>query len=253
MSKTQIFTLIGVSIWAVFMWIGYFDKKNTPIVVVVGDVINADQTYVNSPLKRGISEQFWVWESQSRLNLIDVIIEDKELSHLRKNWNEDKGDLADKANHLISFHLEAYNFKDKLEPPHVEFIPLRGDANGLYVPQDRTLYLNSKIKWQSIDFERFIEVVLHENMHHIMTYGHSVLSKDDPLYNDLEILAYAAFFHDDMAQDTHEMVQVNPQELVAYRTERAGRYAGILDADLSTWQISTRMQEIKSLRKKAGY
>ena len=251
MSKIQIIALISVSIWAVFMWIGYFDKKNTPIIVVVDEPMDVDTAQAS--FKRGISKDFWIWESQSRLNLIDALIEDKKLSYLRKHWNEDKEDLAEKANHLISFHLKAYGFKDKLEPPHVEFIPLRGDANGLYVPQDRTLYLNSKIKWQGIDFERFVEVVLHENMHHIMTYGHSVLSKDDPLYGDLETLAYAAFFHGDMAQDTREIAQVNPQELVAYRTERAGRYAGILDSDLSTWQISTRMQESKSLRKKAGY
>lgn len=251
MSKVQIIALISVSIWAVFMWIGYFDKKNTPIIVVVEEPM--DVNTAQASFKRGISKDFWIWESQSRLNLIDALIEDETLSYLRKNWNEDKGDLTDKANHLISFHLKAYGFENKLEPPHVEFIPLRGDANGLYVPQDRALYLNSKIKWQGVDFERFVEVVLHENMHHIMTYGHSVLSKDDPLYNDLETLAYAAFFHGDMAQDVHEIAQVNPQELVAYRTERAGRYAGILDSDLSTWQISTRMQEIKSLRKKAGY
>jgi hypothetical protein len=255
MSKVQIFTLIGVSVWAMFMWVGYFDKKNTPIVVVVDDGGDVEQslTLAGNTFKRGISKDFWIWESQSRLNLIDFLIEDPKLSHLRKNWNNDKGDLIAKADHLISFHLDAYGFKDKLEPPHIEFIPLRGDANGLYIPQDKTLYLNSKIQWKSINFERFVEVILHENMHHIMTHGHGVLSKDHPLYSDFKTLAYAAFFHDGMAQDTHEVTQVNPQELVAYRTERAGRYAGILDGELSTWEMSARMQEIRALKKKANY
>jgi hypothetical protein len=49
------------------------------------------------------------------------------------------------------------------------------------------------------------------------------------------------------------VTQVNPQELVAYRTERAGRYAGILDGELSTWEMSARMQEIRALKKKANY
>jgi uncharacterized protein (DUF486 family) len=44
MSKVQIFTLIGVSVWAMFMWVGYFDKKNTPIVVVVDDGGDVEQS-----------------------------------------------------------------------------------------------------------------------------------------------------------------------------------------------------------------
>jgi hypothetical protein len=55
-----------------------------------------------------------------------------------------------------------------------------------------------------------------------------------------------------MANDRQEPATVNPQELVAYRTQRAARYAGIIDSDLSTWEMSARMQEIRVLTKQAG-
>ena len=49
--------------------------------------------------------------------------------------------------------------------------------------------------------------------------------------------------------DNHDL---NPQENVAYRTQRAGRYVALNHRDLSTWNISTRMQEIRAIKSRSS-
>jgi hypothetical protein len=210
-----------------------------------------------SPFEKSprLTENFWKWEAEGRLNLIDAMIDDEVLVSARNNWAEARINLDQKAKHLIDLQMKAYGFDGQLEAAMVEIIPLRSDANGLYIPSDRTIYLNSKMQWEELSYERFVEVVLHENMHHIMTFAMSVFSEHDPLRQDFMALTQSAFFHKShgMGNDRVEPANVNPQELVAYRTQRAARYAGIIGSDLSTWEMSARTQEIRVLTEQAGF
>ena len=99
------------------------------------------------------------------------------------------------------------------------------------------------MKWEDLPFERFAEVIFHENMHHIMSLYSEKFGGDDLLYNDFEVLRLAAI----EAESGQNMHGGNLQEEVAYRSQRAARYAGIIDSDLSAWEMTTRMQEIRSL------
>lgn len=208
-------------------------------------------------IEKGLSDQFWEWEAQGRLALIDHVLDDERIVKARKTWNTKEHDtesITAEAMHLITIQNASYDAEDHLQPPRVKFIALRGDANGLYVPEEETIFLNSKMQWNALPFERFVEVVLHENMHHIMTRMGTVLSASDILYNDFRLLERSAYHHIiGMAQDTQDVYQANPQELVAWRVQRAGRYAGIIGADLSVWEMTNRTQEIRGILNRAGY
>lgn len=254
MNKFQIIILIVTAVWSASMWHGYFQKKNAARTVVIetaheGDV--ALSPFENMPK---LTANFWKWEAKGRLSLIDLLVDDEVMRQTRKGWNDDNINLVTMAEHLITLQMQAYGLQQGLSPAQVKIIPLRGDANGLYIPSDRTIYLNSKMRWDNLSFERFVEVVLHENMHHIMTFAMTVFSEQDPLRQDFLALTQSAFFHghSGMANDIREPANVNPQELVAYRTQRAARYAGIIGSDLSAWEMSARTQEIRVLTQQAG-
>jgi hypothetical protein len=255
MSKIQVILLVALSVWSFTMWMGYFDKKNTANIVVV-EV--EDDTVIEADARKfkALSPDFWTWEAQGRLKLVDILLDDETLTTARLNWKQNNPEaLKNLAVHATNLQLKAYGFYEGLKPATIQIIPLRGDANGLYVPTEASIYLNSKMQWGGLPFERFMEVVLHENMHHIMTRGITAMSENDPRRDDFESLIAAAFFHDmtGMANDNQRMYQVNPQELVAYNTQRAGRYAGIMGAGLMPGEMTARMQEIRVMRNKAGF
>ena len=255
MSKLKIITLVLLSAWSVTMWAQYFDKKSnqqTTITIEQDDGSDYSVSVPKAPVM--ITDNFWQWEARGRLNLIDQLLDDDQLSTARQDWSHNDHNILELARHVTNIQNEAYGLSGKLPEAKIEVIPMRGDANGLYKPNMATIYLNSRMRWEDLPFERFMEVVLHENMHHIMTRGIVAFDEDDLLRSDFEALIAAAFFHDThgMAQDGREIAQVNPQELVAYRTQRAARYTGIMDAGLSAWDMSTRMQEIRVITRDAG-
>lgn len=249
------FLLIALSIWSISNWVTYFDIKNTPQVETVY-VGSSERVEIATPPSKALTDNFWKWESVGRLTLIDKLLDDQKLTHARKEWgNYSIADLKNLALYITNIQRESYDFAARIKPAEIEMIPLRGDANGLYIPSESVFYLNSRVNWSNVPFEQFMEVVLHENMHHIMTHSISVLDENHYMYGDFQSLFSAAFMHSGsgMAKDSREIYQVNPQELVAYRTERASRYAGILDGDLHPEEMTARMQEIRAIRKKAGF
>jgi len=253
--------------WSASVWYDNFsDGQSTPTEVselgyTPGVIENGDlflpKAEQEDP-RSALSDSFWQWEAQGRLALIDYTIDDEILSSYRVNWEQqakNKENITDLIEHIVAIQMQSYDVTDKFDAAYVDFIPLRGDANGLYVPQDKTIYINSRMEWDQLSFERLMEVVLHENMHHIMTSMHSILSKQDNLSNDFASLHRAAYFHDvtGMAQDSTDLYQVNPQELVAWSTQRAARYAGIMGAGLPSWDMTARMQELRYVREQAGF
>jgi len=255
MSKLQIFMLLVLSAWSITMWVGYFDKQESANVVYV-EVDDETVLKADARKSKALSPDFWKWEAQGRLRLVDVLLDDKTLAQARTAWHQNNVEsLKHLAVYVTDLQNEAYGFKGGLKPANIQIIPLRGDANGLYVPTEASIYLNSKMQWGGLPFERFMEVVLHENMHHIMTRGITAMTEHDPRRSDFESLIAAAFFHDmtGMANDNQRMYQVNPQELVAYRTQRAARYAGIMGAHLMPEEMTARMQEIRVIRDDAGF
>jgi len=249
------FLLIALSVWSISNWATYFDRKNTETVEYVYQS-DIKEVVIETPRAKSLTDNFWTWESVGRLKLIDRLLDDPQLTQARQKWGDQTiSDLKKLALYTSNIQYESYDFASALQPAGVEIIPLRGDANGLYIPTESTLYLNSRVDWANVSFERFMEVVLHENMHHIMTHTITVMDESHYMRGDFEALFSAAFVHKKfgMAKDSHEVHQVNPQELVAYRTQRASRYAGIIDSDLSPEEMTARMQEIRVVRKKAGF
>ena len=209
----QILSLFAITIWSVTVWASYFDVRGAHI-----------------PDDYELSDGFWAWEVQGRLNLIDGIID-----------VQSNDDLNKFAQTLITLQNTAYGVD--IETPSLRFVEMRPQANGLYVPDDKTIYLNAKMDWSALSVERFAEVVLHENMHHILT--HSGIDN-----NDFKYLSAVGFHHRELAMDDNH--DLNPQENVAYRTQRAGRYVALNHRDLSTWNISTRMQEIRAIKSRSS-
>lgn len=224
-NSLKVLSLVALAIWSLSVWGTYFDEKK-----VVHTHVNVEVKGSHIPADYELSDNFWAWEAQGRLNLIDVILD-----------VERDDDLNQFAQTLISLQNVAYGVEVK-KPP-VRFVEMRGEANGLYIPEDKTIYLNAKMDWHALSIERFAEVVLHENMHHILT--HSGIDDDDFKY-----LSLVGFHHHELAMDGDS--GLNPQEDVAYRTQRAGRYVALNHRDLSVWEISTRMQEIRSLDSRLG-
>lgn len=256
MKIIKIVSLLILASWSIWAWKGYFQKKNTPPNTIVISIDGeADIIVPEQKSKSHLTNNFWKWEAEGRLNLIDLMLDDEKLANNRNNWSDDKTDLRDKAKHIITIQLAAYGLHGKIKQPDIQLIPLRADANGLYIASDRTIYLNSKMQWQSLSFERFVEVVLHENMHHIITYAITAFDVNHGLRGDFEALVQSAFVYTKhgMANENREPQNVNPQELVAYRTQRAARYAGIIGANLSAWEMSTRTQEIRVIKRDAGF
>jgi predicted SprT family Zn-dependent metalloprotease len=261
------FMLGSAILWSASIWFGLVgnttaqNTENVELGYTPGIVKNGD-LFLDEPARKdprtALSDNFWQWEAKGRLALIDKIIDDENLTSYRLDWAKaDKGqDLIEGLiTHVVDIQMQSYDVADKFESASVQFIPLRGDANGLYIPKDKTIYINSRMAWDQLSFERLMEVVLHENMHHIMTTMFAVLSEQDELSNDFASLHRAAYFHDTsgMAQDSQDLYQVNPQELVAWTTQRAARYAGIMGAGLPSWDMTARMQELRYVREQAGF
>lgn len=197
------------------------------------------------------SKAFWAWEAQRRIELIDTLLDTELMTEARRNWGGDVN-IEAFANYIVLLQNRAYDVPDDMSPPKVMLISMRGDANGVYIPEDKTLYINSKMHWRRIPFERFIEVILHENMHHIMTNYGGYIDHSHPLKKDFDMLAKFAVNHDG-ATYHQDNIQDNIQEVIAWRAQRAARYAGILNAGLPAWDMTTRMQEIRGLQREAGF
>jgi len=221
----KITSLCALTLWSIGVWFVYFQKAT--------DVSQANPMNISADYE--LSDNFWTWEAQGRLRLTDMVLD--------INY---EGDLKALANHMISLQNQAYNVT--VDKPSLKFIALRGDANGLYVPEDKTIYLNNKMDWRALSVERYAEVIFHENMHHNMTYGQP---NEEELIRDFSYLSLVGFHHQDFAMRVDEK-EYNPQEYVAYRSQRAGRYVGLNYRDLSVWEITTRMQEIRAIKDKAG-
>lgn len=238
MSRNKIIILVMLSIWAISMWAMTFKKAVTPIEI--------DLT---------LSDDFKEWEVRSRLLLIDTIIDDVTMAKVRQHWHTNTIDLQSFAKMVIDIQNNAYGFRN-ISLPRIHFVTLRGDANGLYIPQDQTIYINSKMHWSDLPFERFVSVVLHENMHHIMTQGLDYFDdKNHSLYSDFVMLAHVAYLAQNGLADN--IVQGhsndNPQEWIAYRAQRASRFAGVLHSNLPSWDMSNRINELDILRGDAKY
>lgn len=242
-----------ISVWSASVWYG----RLTAVPAAPGEekkiAVFVDEDLF--PESHALTDEFWAWEAERRLTMIDMLLDDERLIEARNNWRE-VSDIHDLAAYVVALQQKAYGVDTMFDPPEIMSIPMRGDANGLYIPREKTLYINSKMRWNNLPFERFMEVVLHENMHHIITQTGPKLDTADPLKSDFMALATAAYFHDEigMAQDRRDIPQVNPQELVAWQTQRAARYAGIIGADdLTVWDMTTRTQEIRVLQEEAGF
>ena len=223
----KIFALIAVSLWTFSIWTEYLNAQ--------------DNSQTQSPL----SQNFWKWEAEGRLKLIDSILDDEYIAKARQDFH--KTNLEILAAHLVELQTHAYGMPENFKTPSVYFTPLRGDANGVYMPMDQAIYINAKMQWASLNFERFIEVILHENMHHILTFGHQAIGEGDMLFKDLELLRNVG-----LSPSDKNVMHRDLQEDVAYRAERAARYAGIMNAGLSAWDMSTRMQEIRVIKEDAN-
>lgn len=264
MIKYTLFTLTLTA--TIMVWVGYFNARSdryaevaehAAVNIVLQNREKRKEPQEVRPEQR-LTQQFWEWEAQGRLNMIDTLLAHTDMVRYRKTWNSESAalnDLVAKADILIAIQNKSYGVEGRFPPVTLQLAPLRGDANGLYVPQSQTIFLNSRMDWQKLSFERFVEVVLHENMHHIMTRMGSTMHEDDGLYGDFASLTRAAYFHDvtGMAQDHTDVYQANLQELVAWRTQRAARYAGIFGSDLTVWDMSARTQEIRNITKQAGF
>ena len=250
----------------VSVWIEYLNARSDRFAeaqhhaeqnMAMLDNPSQEETEIIRPEEQ-LTNNFWQWEAQGRLGMIDVLLDHPDMVAARKMWGKDDlvwDDLLSKVKTLIDIQNKAYGVDKRFHQVAVQNMPLRGDANGLYVPQSKTIYLNTRMDWDRLSFERFVEVVLHENMHHIMTHMGATLHQKDDLYGDFASLTRAAYFHDTsgMAQDQNDLYQANLQELVAWRTQRAARYAGIIGSDLTVWDMSARTQEIRNISKQAGF
>lgn len=257
MNLYKIIALVALTIWSCSVWHKYWEKKKlsqqTHVVDNVSLGLNED---INKNIYQSqiLSDSFWKWEAQGRIRFIDDALAHPIFTAARTDHNFEEGDLKSLAEDIIFYQMRAYGVHTTLEKPKIIFTPLRGDANGLYMPIGQTIYLNTKMKWHGLGFERFAEVVLHENMHHILTNRYKTLSKDNHLHSDFKFLAIAALSPNRLAQDQQSSRDtINPQELVAYKTQRAARYTGILNADLTAWETSARTQEIRVIQDTAGY
>lgn len=223
-------TLAFLSLWSVTIWTSYFDARQ-----IVTEYQN-----------NNLSEEFWQWEAQGRLNLIDLILDDPLITQAREN--REFLSPVELANYLIKVQKKAYGLPRDFQAGRLVFTPLRGDANGFYRPSEQIIFINSLMQWQDLPFERLIEVVLHENMHHILTHKIAYINQDANLYADFLILHRTAK-QAETATDNHQNYSLL-QETVTWSAQRAARYAGILSSvELSAWDMSTRMQEVRVLSK----
>jgi len=97
----KIISLCAITLWSVTVWASYFDAK-----------------YNHIPDNYELSDDFWAWEAQGRLNLIDAIID-----------VEFDGDLNELAQKLITLQNDAYGVE--IKAPKLRFVQMRPEANGL--------------------------------------------------------------------------------------------------------------------------
>ena len=253
MTRAQKIMLIAVTMFAIGAWGGFFYKKMQNHVTV----ITVDNTVESYKIAKGASVYqltplFWNWEAEGRKALIDMLLDDTYMTQAREDWQTgDKIDLEDLARHIMVIQAQAYNLND-ITHARLVFTQLRGDANGLYVPEDATLYLNSKMRWDNLPFERFVEVVLHENMHHLLTKAVSSVDSRHTLYRDFMVMHLVGHYHTELAfegqgrGDGHH-AKNNPQEHVAYQMQEAAALAGIWNASVNPENMSAGLDSIRRL------
>ena len=255
MKYLKFIALMIVTIWSCSVWYKGAEKsKSSAYEEGLTDASWQTNYAEKNMLSQSLSPGFWQWEAQGRLYLIDLIISDPEFTDLRNRENLDGVSLSNVVSRLIALQLQAYGMATTLTAPRIVFTPLKGEANGLYSPQDKSIYLNAKMHWNGLSFERLVEVVFHENMHHILSHQYPSLPSDHKLYDDFRLLTWAAFRPDMLANENAvpDEAYLNPQEKVAYQSQRAARYAGIIGSNLSAWEMTARTQEIRVIQEQAN-
>jgi hypothetical protein len=242
-------TLCSLCIWAVVLY-----KKNTPTIepiTIVTDIDAQSFTVSTAGQTYALSDGFWKWEAQGRRRLIDNLIDDPKLTFARDSWGEGiavNDGLLNLANHLISIQFKAYQADPNMTIPDVILTSLRGEANGLYIPQDKAIYINTKMKWGMLPFERFVEVILHENMHHIMSWQSAHMDEADPLYNDFMALHLVGYHHRTQAMNVDKHGHDNPQEWVAYKMQDVAGFAGVANAKNANEKLSIAFDGLRLIQ-----
>ncbi len=213
--------LILLSLWSFKVWAAYFETKAFV------------ENYHYKPTE--LSEGFWQWEAQGRLNLIDNLI--------AKNFHSEHKKLINYSYLLSYLQIQSYGLEGIIDPPRFVFAHLKGDGNAVYFHEDKTVYLNKRMNWKTLPPARFQAVVFHETMHHILSHYGAALNEDHPLYDDFQILAEAAKYNN----HSH----VNLQEYVTYRSERAALFSTLYVNDYAAYDVTLRMKEITLLKQAA--
>ena len=90
MSRAQVIILIAVTFWSISMWCMVYIKASTP-----------------TPANMELSEEFKQWEAQSRLLLIDNVIDNPELIEAREDWVDYSAKLESLARMVMTIQNNA--------------------------------------------------------------------------------------------------------------------------------------------------
>lgn len=207
------------------------------------------------------SDDFWAWELEKRLKLVDQLVRDPVLSQARYQWGLGEINKVQRLNiarHIRDIQVAAYRDTHKLSgitAPYLGFAALWvKDARGLYQQAQDMILVNDSVDWAALPFDDFVATILHETAHHI--YADLGRRMQDDAYAQ----SVSADFCDDAVilwlntpQGGHvyfgDYYTLNPQERLAWDAQNMARFVGLEErraVPLSS--LTQRFKELENLK-----
>lgn len=207
------------------------------------------------------SDDFWAWELEKRLNLVDALVRDPVLSQARYQWGIrpfTEAQMLLLARHIRDVQMRAYSDTHKLPGLTAPYLGLAalwvGDARGVYLQAKKTVLINTTLDWATLPFDDFVATILHETAHHIYAGLGSQMHDEahaDSVSEDFRDDAVILWLNTPKGGHVYfgDYYTLNPQERLAWDAQNMARFTGLEErraVPLSS--LAQRFKELERLK-----
>lgn len=237
---------------------------------VLGYVVTPRQTIATVPATQDMaamfanhqfSDDFWAWELDRRLALIDNLVRDPYLSQARLQWGKEgmsQAEMLHVARYIRDMQVDAYRdmaLMPNLQPPYLGFATLWViQARGVYQQTQQMVLINEAVDWDQLHFDDLASVVLHETAHHIYAYlGHQIAHNHIHVSQDMMDDGVILWLNTPKGGHVYfgDAYGLNPQERLAWDAQEMADFIGLdIRRATSLNSLSQRFAALEALKQR---
>lgn len=243
-----------VLVFCIFVGVGYAIAPRT----TVADIAQ-QQDMAAMFAHHQFSDEFWAWELDKRLDLIDRLVGDADLSQARLDWGKrglSRYEMLGLARAIRDHQIAAYQdaeINPGLSVPYLGFAALWiPDARGVYLQNRGTILINNSVEWEFLSFDDFAATILHEVAHHIYaSFGYGVAHDSVLVSEAMTDDAVVLWLNTPKGGHVYfgEAYSLNPQERLAWDAQGMAEFIGLEHrAATSMTSLSERFRALEALK-----